>query len=189
MLGQWGERISAVIRCCRMSPQLVALYTAFVLATVIGKCQCQMPQQRQSSYPFGSAGPSIPFLPKSREELINAFYRWRGCDISGRVHDVCTDEELQKLRDTGRLVVADFFANWCGPCRRMAPIFRKLAREQKDVHFCKINVDRCQALVKQHRISSYPTFRVSRHTTCEGKKMYHVLLKANQMAKLLPFAT
>lgn len=163
--------------CCRMAPQLVTLYAAFALVMVIGKCKCQRipQQQQQSSYPFGANGGGLrlPFMPKSKQELLIAFNKWRGCNtLPGRVHPVCTDKDLKKLRDTGRLVVADFFATWCGPCKKMTPIFKKLAKEQKDVLFCKIDVEACKELRNQYRIASFPTFKASCHTICENNLIF-----------------
>ena len=163
-----------------MAPQLVALYAAFVLVAIIGKCKCQRNPQQQSSYPFGAkgGGPRLPFMPKSRHELLMAFNKWRGCDtLPGQVHPICTEKDLKKLRDTGRLVVTDFFAKWCGPCKKMAPIFKKLAKEQKDVLFCKIDVEECKDLAKQYRIGSYPTFKASCHTICENNFIFVLLSK------------
>jgi thioredoxin 1 len=45
-----------------------------------------------------------------------------------------------------RLVVVDFYADWCGPCRMIAPAFENLSNEFTDVIFIKVNVDhaRCK---------------------------------------------
>ena len=55
-------------------------------------------------------------------------------------------------------VVIDFFAEWCGPCKRIAPFFEQLADEYVGVTFVKVNVDDSEDLVSQYAISAMPTF-------------------------------
>uniref|UniRef100_A0A183BL70 Peptide-N(4)-(N-acetyl-beta-glucosaminyl)asparagine amidase n=1 Tax=Globodera pallida TaxID=36090 RepID=A0A183BL70_GLOPA len=59
------------------------------------------------------------------------------------------------------LVVCDFFANWCGPCRAIAPVLENLSERyaQKAV-FLKIDVDRCRGVSQQYSIRAMPTFVV-----------------------------
>lgn len=57
-----------------------------------------------------------------------------------------------------KLVVIDFWAEWCGPCRLIAPIIHELAEEYTDkVIFCKVNVDNNSALAGQFGIRNIPT--------------------------------
>lgn len=55
-------------------------------------------------------------------------------------------------------VVIDFFATWCGPCKRIAPAFEKLAESLSSVIFLKVDVDESPELVNQFDVSSMPTF-------------------------------
>ena len=54
-------------------------------------------------------------------------------------------------------VVIDFYADWCGPCKMMAPIFEKVAKDIKDIKFSKIDVDLNQEIAKENNILSIPT--------------------------------
>lgn len=56
-----------------------------------------------------------------------------------------------------KLVVVDFYADWCMPCRYLSPILEKLSREYRDVEFYKVNVDENQELAFEYGISSIPT--------------------------------
>jgi thioredoxin 1 len=55
-------------------------------------------------------------------------------------------------------VVADFWAEWCGPCRMIAPVLKDLAKEYKDrIKIAKINVDQEPELAMQYNVASIPT--------------------------------
>lgn len=63
-----------------------------------------------------------------------------------------------EVLDTKGKVFVDFYADWCGPCRMMAPVLDELAKEQTNVKICKINVDESEDLARQYGIMSIPTF-------------------------------
>uniref|UniRef100_A0A914ULF6 Thioredoxin n=1 Tax=Plectus sambesii TaxID=2011161 RepID=A0A914ULF6_9BILA len=58
----------------------------------------------------------------------------------------------------GKLIVIDFYATWCGPCKLMAPKFEKLADEFKDALFLKVDVDELEDVVENFEIKVMPTF-------------------------------
>ena len=74
--------------------------------------------------------------------------------------------EFQKevLEHSG-IVLVDFFATWCGPCRMTAPIIDELSQEKKEIKFVKIDVDQNSNLASQYNIFSIPTFIIFK----EGK--------------------
>jgi thioredoxin 1 len=55
------------------------------------------------------------------------------------------------------LVVIDLWADWCGPCRMLAPTLDELEREYPNVKFCKINVDNEPELTRMFKVESIPT--------------------------------
>ncbi len=55
-------------------------------------------------------------------------------------------------------VVIDFFATWCGPCKRIAPTFEKLAESFPKIVFLKVDVDESAELVDKFSIQAMPTF-------------------------------
>jgi thioredoxin 1 len=58
-------------------------------------------------------------------------------------------------------VIIDFYAQWCGPCRQMAPHLEDAARQTKDKYvFCKVDVDENRDLAIKHGIASLPTLVV-----------------------------
>ena len=62
------------------------------------------------------------------------------------------------LKNAGEsLVVVDFYADWCGPCKRLAPQVEKLATQKKDVQFYKVNVDDNAEVAAEQKINAMPT--------------------------------
>ncbi len=69
-----------------------------------------------------------------------------------------TDENVNGIIASGKPVVIDFWATWCGPCMRMSPIIDELAEQFGDeVVIGKYNVDEEGDLSSQYRIMSIPT--------------------------------
>lgn len=69
-----------------------------------------------------------------------------------------TDENVHEIIASGKPVVVDFWATWCGPCVGMAPVIDKLAKEYEGrVVIGKYNVDEEGDLSTEYRIMSLPT--------------------------------
>lgn len=66
--------------------------------------------------------------------------------------------ESEVLKYQG-VVIVDFYGTWCMPCKMLAPIVEKIARE-KDVKLAKIDVDENEKLVRQYKIMSVPTLKI-----------------------------
>lgn len=66
-------------------------------------------------------------------------------------------EDLNRqVAETNGLVVVDFFANWCPPCRRLSEYLPAIASENPKVLFIKINIDECRELTNHYGINSIP---------------------------------
>ncbi|XP_053961256.1 thioredoxin-2 [Anastrepha obliqua] len=65
-----------------------------------------------------------------------------------------------QLKEAGaKLVVIDFFATWCGPCKLIAPKLEELAKEYEGrVVVLKVDVDECEDIAMEYNVSSMPTF-------------------------------
>lgn len=63
---------------------------------------------------------------------------------------------INNLTESG-VVLVDFYAEWCGPCKMLAPILDTLATELNDVSIIKINVDNDLKVAEQYGVMSVPT--------------------------------
>ena len=61
-----------------------------------------------------------------------------------------------EVEEHSGLVVIDLYADWCGPCKMLAPVIEELARENPDVKFAKINVDNERELAMDFKVQSIP---------------------------------
>lgn len=83
------------------------------------------------------------------------------------------------------LVIVDFFAKWCGPCKRMAPILEEIAKEgYGEFGVVKIDIDENKYLSERYDIKSIPTLvlfvkgtEVARHTGATNKEFFAPWLK------------
>lgn len=73
-----------------------------------------------------------------------------------------TKETFSEVIENKDIVLVDFWAPWCGPCRSFAPIFEAAAEANKDVTFVKINTEEQQELASYFQIRSIPTLMAFR---------------------------
>nr|ABK24945.1 unknown [Picea sitchensis]ABK25545.1 unknown [Picea sitchensis] len=66
--------------------------------------------------------------------------------------------KLQEAIDTRRLVVVDFTATWCGPCRVISPVFVELSKKFPEIFFLKVDVDELRDVAQEWDVEAMPTF-------------------------------
>ena len=69
---------------------------------------------------------------------------------------------FEMIKNSDRPVLLDFYADWCGPCRMLAPSVEQIAVERDDVIVGKVNVDEESALAAEFGVKSIPTVIVIR---------------------------
>ncbi|CAK8543699.1 unnamed protein product [Lathyrus sativus] len=78
---------------------------------------------------------------------------------------------MEKGKSSNKLIVVDFTASWCGPCRIIAPIFADLAKNMPHIIFFKVDVDELKTVSDDLEIEAMPTFLFFK----EGKKVGKVV--------------
>ncbi|XP_066396862.1 thioredoxin H-type-like [Miscanthus floridulus] len=68
------------------------------------------------------------------------------------------DAQMAKAKEAGKLVVIDFTASWCGPCRAIAPLFVEHAKKFTQAVFLKVDVDELKEVTAAYKIEAMPTF-------------------------------
>eukprot|EP00640_Fibrocapsa_japonica_P007193 CAMPEP_0113944216 /NCGR_PEP_ID=MMETSP1339-20121228/31559_1 /TAXON_ID=94617 /ORGANISM="Fibrocapsa japonica" /LENGTH=195 /DNA_ID=CAMNT_0000949331 /DNA_START=234 /DNA_END=821 /DNA_ORIENTATION=+ /assembly_acc=CAM_ASM_000762 len=72
--------------------------------------------------------------------------------------DNMKDFDMAVKRAGSRLLVVDFYADWCGPCKQIAPVFEKMYQDNLKADFLKVNTDRNKAASQKYKVSAMPTF-------------------------------
>lgn len=88
-----------------------------------------------------------------------------------KVKEITSAAFEQEVLASDKPVLVDFNAEWCGPCRMMAPILEQLAEERTDVKIVAVNVDNEGLLAQRYRISSIPCLILFKNGSEAGRSI------------------
>ncbi len=104
--------------------------------------------------------------------------------MSENIINVDQDSFQKAVLESQKPVLVDFWAQWCGPCRAVAPVVEELAKEYSGkVEFAKVNVDEAPFLASKFSVMSIPTLIIFKN----GKPVQHAIgfKPKDQLKKLL----
>lgn len=84
-----------------------------------------------------------------------------------------TKQMFEEMKD--ELIVLDFYADWCGPCKMIAPFFQEVSEKIEGVKFVKVNVDEEGDLAKEFGVQSIPTLVILKNKQEIGRKIGFVM--------------
>ena len=99
------------------------------------------------------------------------------------VYVINSAKEFDEFVESGKNVLVDFYADWCGPCKMQAPIVEAIAEENSDVVVAKLNVDDVEDVAERFNIVSIPTLLIFKGGKLV-KNFVGVTMKANILAAL-----
>ena len=74
------------------------------------------------------------------------------------IKHISNNTDFQKeVLDNSKIVLADFFAEWCGPCQMLAPVLENITKTKTDVDIVKIDIDKNMELASKYNIEVVPT--------------------------------
>ncbi|KAI0405324.1 thioredoxin-like protein [Xylaria palmicola] len=97
--------------------------------------------------------------------------------MGDKIQHITSSAQLAELFSSTTYVAVDFYADWCPPCKAIAPIYEKLAGQHAVdgvLAFAKVNVDHVQDVASTHGVTAMPTFmffKEGRQVAVNGQKM------------------
>lgn len=77
--------------------------------------------------------------------------------VNVNVKDITADDFDTEVLKSDKIVLVDFFANWCGPCQKMSKVLEQISADRPDLKVVRVDVDDNELLARQFFVRSIPT--------------------------------
>jgi thioredoxin 1 len=104
-------------------------------------------------------------------ELDGGIMKWRGANLPETTDNTVASNGMTKLQfdallNSDKIVLIDFYADWCAPCKKMKPYLDEISKDMADkVLVIRINADDNQALFKELKIDALPVLQLYKNKT------------------------
>ena len=104
-------------------------------------------------------------------ELAGGIMKWRAANLpenasNGNTSQGMSRQQFDSFLNTDKLVLIDFYADWCAPCKKMKPYLEEISKDMADkVVVIRINADDNQALCRELKIDALPVLQIYRNKT------------------------
>ena len=109
--------------------------------------------------------------------LSGGMMKWRAAALPESIVNTTAKDEMSQsqfnnLLKTDKLVLVDFYAEWCKPCKVQAPIVKEIEGEMSDkVKLIKINIEQNKEIAAQYKIKTVPTIMILKNAKIVYKKI------------------
>ena len=91
--------------------------------------------------------------------------------MEGKIINVSSSNFDEQVVKNETPVLVDFWAEWCGPCKSIAPVLEAIANDREDVVIAKVNIDESQDLAVKFAIRSIPSLLIFKYGKVVGQKV------------------
>lgn len=97
------------------------------------------------------------FLSRQNQTEIEGKDKQENTEQEEKIIEVTSQNFEEEVLKSEKPVLIDFYATWCGPCKILSPIVEEAAKENENIKFVKIDIDKAEDIAMQYQVMSIPT--------------------------------
>lgn len=140
--------------------KIIFLLVLFIVLLIL--CNNILKQQQENSNKIIDDTNNISEINELSEfnDLIQENNNLEENNMNENVLEVTSENFEKEVLESDKIVLIDFYAEWCGPCKMLSPIVESVASEETNTKFVKMNVDNCEDIAIKYQVMSIPTLVV-----------------------------